>query len=137
MSEQINKLVQANDPILNNLVDTENKLGDLNREMVNIVSDYQETNSIGQSEPSFFNFNNSFFLLTLLGLVMLAVALAFLKKELKQGGQKKSEVRPEPKPEKEVTLPPRIVYNEKQSSPAKEKKSTASTARKIKVVKLK
>src|SRR3989339_1786044 len=124
MSEQINKLVQADDPILNNLVDTENKLGDLHQEAVNIVSDYQETNFTSPSEASFFNFNNSFFLLTLLGLVMLAIALAFLKKELKRGGERKSEVLVELQPAPEENLPPRIIYNDRRPSPAKEKKAT-------------
>jgi len=136
MSEQINQLVQANDPILNNLVETDNKLNDLNQAVVDIVGDYQETNFGNASQPSFFNFNNSFFLLTLLGLVMLAIALAFLKKELKRGGERKSEVRVELQPAPEENLPPRIIYNDRRPSPAKEKKAT-TTGRKIKVVKLK
>jgi len=85
MFEQIRQIVQANDPILNNLANTENKLNELKQEVSVILKDYQAVNT---SETSFFNFDNPFFILTLVGLVMLVFALWFLRQELKYGKNK-------------------------------------------------
>ena len=78
MSEQIKKIVQVEDPIMDNLLETDNKLNELNQEVVAIVDEYQE---VHKPEFSFFNFNNPFFLLTLVGLFMLTFALWFLQQE--------------------------------------------------------
>ena len=129
MSEQIKKLVQLDDPILNNLVDTENRLNELNQEVGAIVNEYQETN---RAESSFFNFDNPFFLLTLVGLFMLAFALWFLKQELKHFKPKKIKpakvTKPEikAKPVKEIRTKEKLV-----------EKTSPKKVRKIKVVKIK
>lgn len=135
MSEQIIKLAQINDPIIDNLANTDDQLNQLNQEVAEIVGDYQQANFQNQSEISFFNFNNHFFLLTLLGLIMLAISLAFLRKELKYGSAHKNRV--ESKSSKEVVLPV-VVHNiEKPVEVNKEKKTAVISGRKIKVVKIK
>jgi Holliday junction resolvasome RuvABC endonuclease subunit len=134
MSEQIIKLAQANDPIINNLVDTENRLNELNQEVGVILEEY---NTINQAvEPSFFNFDNPFFLLTLVGLLMLAFALWFLKQELKYYRPKKNKKIKATKPE--IKVAPIIKYPEPDIEPKKIiKKPAKKTSRKIKVVKVK
>jgi hypothetical protein len=137
MSEQIIKIAQVNDPILNNLVDTENKLNQLNQEVGLILQDYQAVNT---TKPSFFNFDNPFFLLTLVGLIILVFALWFLKQELKHSKPKKIKSQPVKSPKVEIKTVPKIKEEKpevKISKPKPDKKIIKSKGRKIKVVKIK
>jgi len=135
MSEQIIQLAQVNDPIINNLVDTENRLNELNQEVGAIVQDYQ---TVQKPETSFFNFDNPFFLLILAGLFVLAFALWFLQQELKRAKPKKEKVIT---PEKNIvkTIP---EVKQKTAEPEKIEKTKTKISKKkkgrtIKVVKIK
>lgn len=112
------------DPIINNLVETENQLNELNQEVVAILDDYQTTN---KSEASFFNFDNSFFLLTLVGLFMLAFALWFLQQELKHSRPKKEKIVKHIKPE--VKVAPKIEEKKVEKKVEKPKKEVKSKAK--------
>ena len=128
MSEQIKKIVQVDDPIMDNLLETDNKLNELNQEVVAIVDEYQE---VHKPEFSFFNFNNPFFLLTLVGLFMLTFALWFLQQELKYlkpGKAKKKKSAKHSKPE--IKTLPKLEEKVVQ-------KSSSKNIRKIKVLKIK
>ncbi|MFA6308089.1 MAG: hypothetical protein WCS88_03345 [Patescibacteria group bacterium] len=138
MSQQIIQLAQVGDPILNNLANTENKLLELNQELGSIVVDYQNINT---ASPSFFNFDNPFFLLTLVGLFMLLFALWFLKKELKyeQNKNKLSIIR-----KKELELKEKLAKEEEEKKIKLKKvqaieleKASKIKGRKIKVIKVK
>lgn len=131
MSEQIRQIAQVDDPIINNFIDTENKLNELNQEVVAILENYQSVNTV---QPSFFNFDNPFFLLTLIGLIMLVLALWFLKQELKHNKPKK--VKSIQKEKLEISVIPKV--EEKKVEPTKTIKKTGHTkGRKIKVIKVK
>ena len=131
MSEQIIKIAQVDNPIINNLVNTENKLDELNQEVNVILSDY---NYAKPTETSFFNFNNPFFLLTLLGLFLLVFALLFLRKELKyeQNKHKLNIIRKE---EAEIREKDKVIKEAIKVD--KKLKVNKAKVRKIKVVKVK
>lgn len=146
MFEPIKQLAQANDPILNNLQDTENKLQELNREVGAIVYEFNDANSATNSQVSFFNFDNPYFLLTLAALFMLALSLWFLKHELK--AKSKMTAKKEPQTFVQRTDPfqnskdktedePRITYNQKKEKSEASQKKAKTKGKKIKVVKVK
>lgn len=147
MFEPIKKLAQANDPILNNLQNTENKLQELNKEVGSIVSEYNNLNYGVQNQASFFNFDNPYFLLTLVSLFVLALALWFLRYELKAKNKASKKVEPKTfiqksdpfhdNKEKKEEEEPRITYNSKKEKPAATIKKVKSSGKKIKVVKVK
>lgn len=137
MSEQIIKLAQADDPIINNLVNTENRLSELNQEVGIILDDYQANN---QAEVSFFNFDNPFFLLILAGLFLLAFALWFLKQELRHSKTKKIKTEPKVEAKIEIKTVPKIKtkiseVEEIKTEPLKE--VPRKKGRTIKVIKIK
>jgi|GEM_PF-2599220 len=136
MSEQIKYIVQIDDPILNNLVETEKHLQEVNTELVEMVEDYNQTNYDVSSEQSFFNFYNPFFVMTLVGLVLLVFALWFLKIELKNYKPKKIKIENNFQAKEDKNdLPPRITYHEHPQ--ASDSKKAISKGKKIKVVKVK
>lgn len=137
MSEQIIKLAQADDPIINNLVNTENRLSELNQEVGTILDDYQSNN---QPEISFFNFDNPFFLLILAGLFLLAFALWFLKQELKHSKAKKTKIITEVKQKIEIKTAPEIKVKTPEVEKIKIealKEAPRKKGRTIKVIKIK
>ncbi|MFA6466422.1 MAG: hypothetical protein WCV71_01015 [Patescibacteria group bacterium] len=137
MSEQIIKLAQAEDQIINNLVNTENKLNELNQEVGVILNDYKTTN---QPEVSFFNFDNPFFLLILAGLFLLAFALWFLKQELKHSKTKKTKIIAEVKEKIEIKTVPEIKVKTSEVEKVKTeplKETPRKKGRTIKVIKIK
>lgn len=136
MPEQIDI---TNDPILNNLAQTDQKLQELNQEVVNIVNQYNQINSPQSSEVSFFNFNNPFFLLTLAGLFLLAFALWFLRYELKKnsGHKIKKNISPQLVNPEKIETSVSSIHKTEPAQEKKEDKSIKSSGRKIKVTKVK
>ena len=68
------------DPILNNLAESDEKVLELNNEVNTLLGNYN-LDDFGTS--TFFNFENPFFLITLVGLILLAFGLWFLHQELR------------------------------------------------------
>ncbi len=82
MPQTIIKIAQNSDQIIDNLAETDAKVESLNNELNNLVSQYRQSLS-GTDAAAFFDFHNPFFLLTLLGLVLLMIGLWFLYYELR------------------------------------------------------
>ncbi|PIR06308.1 MAG: hypothetical protein COV55_04225 [Candidatus Komeilibacteria bacterium CG11_big_fil_rev_8_21_14_0_20_36_20] len=121
---QVIKLAQESD-ILENLVESEEKLQDLN-DRANIIIDKYNSMTAGVEHSSFFNFNNIYFWLVLVGLLLLAFGLLFLLAALKN---------PTPKIKKEIVKPLRPVLTVKTSETFQPK--IKKHAVKIKVQKVK
>lgn len=136
MPEQIDNI---NDPILDNLAQTDQKLQDLNQELVGIVEDYNQINHLQSADVSFFNFSNPFFLLTLAGMFMLAFALWFLRYELRQNSPHKVTKQSSINIDKEIKIENHQFTNNKARAekPKSEIKAVKSSGRKINVVKVK
>lgn len=137
MSDKIKIIAQANDPIIKNLQDSNSKLNELNSQVNSLLHQYQQNNT---ESVSFFNFHNPFFLLTLLGLFMLAFGLIFLRQELKRGDKiakvKKIEHQTDKK-EKELKVARSITKTETTEKktleiPKKDKKSIKIKVEKVK-----
>ncbi|MBU1203085.1 hypothetical protein KKH39_03555 [Patescibacteria group bacterium] len=126
MFDKIKLIAQADDQILKNLNQTEQELIDLNNEVNIMLSDYDKNS---HSFSSFFDFSNPFFLVTLIGLTLLAIGLWFLYLELKNSPGK-AKTRPQTEPSKPSQPSPK--EEKKDIPPVKKKKSV-----KIKVVKVK
>lgn len=78
----MNKILLAQNEILNNLNDSEQKFQELNQRLNMIKTEYQNLQL--QAEPmSFFNFSNIYFWLVICGLFLILFALWFLYLELK------------------------------------------------------
>ena len=83
----LNKLAQTNE-IVDNLVNSEAKLQELNKELNEVIIEY---NALTQSveSMSFFNMDNVYFWFVICGLLLLVFGFCFLLLELK-GGKNKS-----------------------------------------------
>ncbi|MBT4849849.1 hypothetical protein HON36_03280 [Candidatus Parcubacteria bacterium] len=128
-------LAQEN-TVLENLVESEIKLRELNSEVETIVNDYTDIPAKA-SGYSFFNVDNLYFWLLLVGLVFLAFGLVFLMAELK----KFNKVRPEVKEVKKVATKIYKEVEKIETREVKKKVKKISTPKKrpvkIKVVKVK
>ena len=140
MFEKI-KIAQAQESgseAINNLEASDQKMLELNNSLLGLLDQYQELNFAQNSKP-FFSFDNIYFWVLLLGLLLLAFALGSLLRELKKSkidtsGQKKIENKPAPVfssgPKKEESLP------KTKENPAP-KSSAVKKPIKIKVLKVK
>ena len=128
-------LAQEN-TVLENLVESEIKLRELNSEVETIDNDYTDIPAKA-SGYSFFNVDNLYFWLLLVGLVFLAFGLVFLMAELK----KFNKVRPEVKEVKKVATKIYKEVEKIETREVKKKVKKISTPKKrpvkIKVVKVK
>jgi len=78
----MNKILLAQNEILNNLNDSEQKFQELNQRLDMIKSEYQNLQTAPEA-MSFFNFSNIYFWLVVCGLFLILFALWFLYIELK------------------------------------------------------
>lgn len=127
---------EVNNPVMDNLSASEDKLQEVNKQLDSLVSEYHEiSGTVGES--SFFNFDNMYFWLVLVGLILLAFGLWFLMTELKYYSPKRkvkkvSGISSEPATIKSVIKQETKKKKTKKTKTAKKKKPV-----KIKVVKVK
>lgn len=112
-------LAQLDDPILQNLNQTDQQVNELNNQVNNLLSDYSQQGRFA----SFFNFDNPFFLLTLFGLVLLAIGLLSLYVEIKKPSKHKQKTQ--------------ATENHKESKPKPAEKKQIEASQKKKPVKIK
>lgn len=140
MSNEIIKLAQADSSVGENLAATDSKMVNLNKELVNLLDQYEKIN-FPQSSQSFFSFQNPYFWVLLFGLFLLAIGLLLLLKELRGNNvssrQEKIDAILNPKEvvaPKEIFLEPELV---KEKKVVEEKPRVKRKSIKIKVVKVK
>lgn len=126
---------QINNPVLDNLENSEAKLQQVNGQLDSLLSEYHKV-STDVGDSSFFNLDNIYFWLVLIGLVLLAFGLWFLMTELKYYSSRQRLKKSQPSREEVPTIRTVIKEQKKQavknSSQPKRKKPV-----KIKVVKVK
>ncbi|MDD5749830.1 MAG: hypothetical protein PHO91_03560 [Patescibacteria group bacterium] len=141
MFEKI-KIAQAqeNGDIIGKLEADDQKMVELNSSLLNILDEYQTLN-FSQSSQTFFSFNNPYFWALLIGLLLLALALGTLMKELKKGSSS-SPALPKMTDTAKTVVPPLTtntapVQASKEQSAVKASQRAAKKSLKIKVVKVK
>lgn len=122
-------LAQADSQVINNLVESEEKLEELNGRLDLIKQDYvalvDEANSY-----SFFNLDNIYFWFVIVGLLLLVFGLLFLWVELQHPSSQKKEI-------KQVSFDKPVKVEPVVKEVFVESKPVTKTSKKTKVVKIK
>mgnify|MGYP003968532869 CR=1 FL=1 len=133
--------------VMNNLVESEAKLGELNNRLVDIQDQYNNI-SANTDVFNFFNFSNVYFWVVLIGLILLAFGLLFLLIELSHPearkpkdkyhvpAQKSYKKSPEAKPVSSVARRVKKSGKKSKTRPAPVRK-TGKKPVKVKVIKVK
>ena len=128
---------QEANKVIENLADSDAKLQELNTELIELTTEYTQSNA----EPiyySFFNIDNVYFWFTVGGLLLLAVGLLFLLIELKKYQPKKVKIKePKPRPIKEKKIKHRKEEPAKVEQKIEEPKEVKKKPVKVKVIKVK
>ena len=140
MFEKI-KIAQAqeNGDIIGKLEADDQKMVELNNSLLNLLDEYQTLN-FSQSSQAFFSFNNPYFWALLIGLLLLALALGTLMKELKKGSSPAT--LPKMTDTTKTAVPPLATKTattvaSKEQSAVKTSQPAPKKSLKIKVVKVK
>ncbi|MDP2812338.1 MAG: hypothetical protein Q8O32_01465 [bacterium] len=90
MSNEIIQLAQAEASVVENLEASDQKMIDLNNKLVGFLDEYEKLN-FSQNGQSFFSFQNIYFWVLLIGLLLLALGLILFLAELKKNAKDKKE----------------------------------------------
>lgn len=125
---------EVNNPVLDNLSASENKLQEVNGQLDSLVTEYNKVTA-GVSDSSFFDLNNVYFWLVLAGLVLLAFGLWFLMSELKYHSPSKRPKKVQRAPEPDTIRS--VVKQETEKTIIKTEPKKRKKPVKIRVVKIK
>ena len=126
-------ILTQNSEVIENLVNSEEKLNELNQRLGELATDYQTVaNNIDQ--PSFFNVENIYFWFVICGLLLVAFGLWFWLVELKNPSTKKQPKEKPAKKKKKITKADKKldVIVEKTQPRIKKGKSFKVPVRKVK-----